>query len=49
MEGGGCHTFGPPTVTLLERRLQVSGLGGEEKPAYEAIGARFAFGEIEGE
>lgn len=23
MEGGGCHTFGPPTVTLLERRLQI--------------------------
>jgi hypothetical protein len=20
MEGGGCHTFGPPTVTLFERR-----------------------------
>ncbi len=22
MEGGGCHTFGPPTVTLFERRGQ---------------------------
>ena len=20
MEGGGCHTFGPPTVTLFDRR-----------------------------
>ena len=24
MEGGGCHTFGPPTVTLFERREQVA-------------------------
>ena len=23
MEGGGCHTFGPPTVTLFERRGQI--------------------------
>jgi hypothetical protein len=23
MEGGGCHTFGPPTVTLFERRGQM--------------------------
>ena len=22
MEGGGCHTFGPPTVTLFDRRGQ---------------------------
>jgi hypothetical protein len=26
MEGGGCYTFGPPTVTLFDRRLQF-GLG----------------------
>jgi len=26
MEGGGCYTFGPPTVTLFDRRLHVRGV-----------------------
>jgi hypothetical protein len=32
MEGGGCHTFGPPTVTLFDRRGH---LCSEDKTLFE--------------
>jgi hypothetical protein len=39
MEGGGCHTFGPPTVTLFERRGHRDPVYNEDtKALFDSVG-----------
>ena len=45
MEGGGCHTFGPPTVTLFDRRGHQK--GGSDNPIAESL-RKFSGNVIEG-
>ena len=48
MEGGGCHTFGPPTVTLFERRGHGTYAGGVAVWSKGGDGLQIFFGALSG-
>jgi hypothetical protein len=44
VEGGGCHTFGPPTVTLFNRRGHIHSREARKKIGISKLGHKYNVG-----